>query len=184
MLYPTELRARVIFQSLTKLVLDNRFAKCSGRVLLEILVNLLSSLGQVSLLNRIVTFPHLFRLMADDFHSCCRINSCPSEVGRGAMAEVMEPEVSDTCLSKRGLERATYSLKRPTFVREDMPGRETANPSESLKGYFDIRRHGNLARRLCLGVRRTKSDKSPLYIDAIPREAHNFAKALPKLVGG
>jgi hypothetical protein len=78
MLYPTELRARVIFQSLTGKVMSHGLGKCSRRVLLEVFVNLLSRLRQVPLIDRIVPLPHLLRLMSNDFHGCCRVYPCPT----------------------------------------------------------------------------------------------------------
>ena len=58
MLYPTELRAHFIFQSLMQLVVRHGLSKCSRLVLLEVFVNLLSRLRQVPLINRIVPHPH------------------------------------------------------------------------------------------------------------------------------
>ena len=59
MLYPTELRARVTFRSLTCRVIGQGLGKCSRRVLLEVFVNLLSRLRQVPLINHIVPLPQL-----------------------------------------------------------------------------------------------------------------------------
>ena len=59
MLYPTELRAHVTFQLLTRKVVYHGLDECFRRVLLEVFVNLLSRLRQVPLIDRIVPLPHL-----------------------------------------------------------------------------------------------------------------------------
>ena len=73
MLYPTELRAPLRFQSLTRLVLDRAFAECSWRVLLQISVNLLGSLSQVSRPDGSVLLPQPLELMANYSHSGGRV---------------------------------------------------------------------------------------------------------------
>ena len=54
--------------------------KCSRRVPLKVFVKGFRRLRQVLLINRIVSLPHLFRLVADDLHCRCCVYPCPSEV--------------------------------------------------------------------------------------------------------
>ncbi len=90
-------------------------------MLLEVSVNLLSCLRQVPLLNSVVPFPHLLRLVPNYSHCRGCIHPRPSEVGSGSVAQVVQPEIRYARVHEGGLEGPAYPLKRSALIRENVP---------------------------------------------------------------
>jgi len=56
--------------------------KCSQRVPLKVCVKGFFRLRQVLLINRVISRPHRFRLVAHNLHGRCCVNLCPFEVAQ------------------------------------------------------------------------------------------------------
>lgn len=65
--------------------------------------------------------------MPDDLHRRRGIHPCPSEIGRGTMPKVVEPEVRDAGILQRGPKGSADTLKRSALVGEDVVIGQTAN---------------------------------------------------------
>ena len=95
-------------------------------------MNLQGRLSQVSLFDRIVSFPHLFRLMPNNFHSSCGVHSCSPEIRRCAVPKIMESKIRETGIPQCGLKRSTDAFDRASFISEDMPGGQASRPPNPL----------------------------------------------------
>ena len=89
-----------------------------GGVLVEISVNLLSGLSQVSLSNRIVAF-HIFSDLCPAIFIAVAV-STPARlrIGRGTVAQVVELEVLYTSIFQCRFKRSCDPAQRSSFVQE------------------------------------------------------------------
>ena len=102
---------------------------------MEVSVNLLRRLSQVSLLDGIVPFPHLLGLMANNFHNCRCIHPCASEISRSTVAHAMKPEVRDTSLLEGRIERPATAAPWSFLIQEAVSGCQALPfPTEPMEG--------------------------------------------------